>query len=236
MPNRLFVDELVSVGLVPDGDNPEAEVVIYKNRPVKEPGSNMTTKKTTAGSGPTTREVNMDLSAIEDQDLRKSVEDKIAELESTISELTPEEEPVVKAESDQVQELITKQQEEIADLRKDLDEERADRRTKEYVVKAEEFQGLLGSADESGPVLAAIADKAPEAYEQLEGWLTAASQRKDMAKLFSTLGTGEGEGESDPIAKQDAWVKANKQDGESDIQARSRFWTENPDAVEESRL
>ncbi len=32
MANRLFVDEIVSIGLVNKGDNPDSEVLIYKSR------------------------------------------------------------------------------------------------------------------------------------------------------------------------------------------------------------
>ena len=231
MPNRLFVEKLTSVGMVADGDNPDAEVLIYKAR--TDPGSTM---KTSAESAPTTNEVNMDLSAIEDQDLRKSVEDKLADLEKQISELAaPEVEEVIKTETTEVQEAFAKQQEELEDLRKNLDEERTARRTKEYVEKAQPFQALLGKAEEVGPILADIAEHAPESYEQLEKSLTAASQRADLAKLFSEVGTGEGEGESDPIAKRAAWVSKNRQEGETVESANSRFWTENPEAVEESR-
>lgn len=235
MPNRLFVDELVSVGMVAAGDNPEAEVLIYKshNRLDETQTSRI---ENSAGSATSTREVTMDLSVIEDQDIRKSVEDHIAGLESQISELTaPTDDEVVKAESDQVQEFIAKQQEELETLRKDLDVERATRRTAEFVAKAEPLVGLLGKADEMGPILADIAEKAPESYEKLEGALVAAAQREDMAKLFSELGAGEGEADADPIARRDAWVEKNKQDGETVTQARSRFWNENPDMVEESR-
>ena len=31
-PNRLFVDEILSIGLVAAGNNPESSVVIYKSR------------------------------------------------------------------------------------------------------------------------------------------------------------------------------------------------------------
>lgn len=235
MPNRLFVDELVSVGMVPSGDNPEATVLIYKSHDPQDEveGSRMISSAESASS---TREVTMDLSVIEDQDIRKSVEDHIAGLESQISELqAPSEEEVVKAESDEVQEFIAKQTEEIASLRKDLDEERATRRTNEFITKAEPLVGLLGKAEDMGPILADIAAKAPESYEKLEGVLTAAAQREGMAKLFSELGTGEGEADADPIARRDAWVEKNRKDGEDINQARSRFWSENPDMVEESR-
>ena len=35
-PNRLFIDEILSVGLVAAGDNPDAEVVLFKSRDDKE--------------------------------------------------------------------------------------------------------------------------------------------------------------------------------------------------------
>lgn len=235
MSNRLFVDELVSVGLVPSGDNPEAEVLIYKAHPESQVEVvKLSDQKNSAESASTTREVIMDLSAIEDQTLRKAIEGKFAEMQGQIDELTPSDD-VVKAESDEVQELIAKQQEELQRVSKDLADERAARRTTEFIAKAEPLQGLLGKPEDVGPVLADLSDKAPDSYEKLESWLTAASQREDMAKLFSTMGAGEGEGESDPIAKRESWVKANRQEGETEAQTRARYWTEHPEAVEESR-
>lgn len=234
--NRLFVEELVSVGMVAAGDNPDAEVLIYKSRDTQSPKrevSSMPTKKNSADSASTNREVTMDLSAIEDQELRKSIEDELAGLQSQIDELTPPSDPVEKAEPE-VQEFIAKQQEEMANLQKKLDDEVAARRTAEYVVKAEPFQGLLGRADEMGPILADLATNAPDSYAKLESALTAAAQRVDLAGLFKVHGT-EGEAETDPISKRDAWVEANRQTDESEEAARARFWKEHPDAVKESR-
>lgn len=231
MSNRLYVDELVSVGMVNAGDNPGSEVVIYKSRdntPTPEPVVSITRK---AGSLPTEGKVSMDLSVIEDADLRKSIEDEIVEKDARIAELeaaaTPPDDPVEKADPE-VQELISK-------LREDLDKERSDRRTSEFVGKAEPFAMLLGKADEMGPVLDALEAAAPEAYEKLEHALTAASQRDELSKLFSEVGTGEGEGESDPISKRDVWVEKNKTTSETVGQARKRYWSENPEAKKESR-
>ena len=226
--------------MVEAGDNPEAEVVIYKARttPSKDDVVRVSDK---AESQPKTQKVNMELSAIEDQELRKSVEDtiaekdaKITELESQVSELTPEADPVEKADPE-VKELIAKQQEKLDELEKDLDEERTTRRNAEYVLKAEPFAGLLGPPKEIGPVLADIAFKAPESFTVLVNALTAASQREEMGKLFATLGTSEGEGEADPISQRDVWVKENKTADETVEQAGARFWKENPQAVKESR-
>ncbi len=306
--NRLFVEEILSVGMVAAGDNPESEVLIYKshvdkrevsteereklagkgqampdgsfpiantsdlknavqafgrakNKPAvkkhiirraKALGktdalpegwvkSKMTSTNKSAESTPLTEKVTMDLSAIEDQDLVKSIEDKFEELESQVSELTakieeatPDPDPVEKADP-AVQALLKAQDDKIAGLEADVTKERAERRTAEYVVKAKPLAGLIGKADEMGPVLADLAEKAPDSFDKLFSSLEAAAQRTDLAKLFAELGTGEGEGEGDPIAKRDAWVEKNQKDDESKASAMSRFWSENPDMVEESR-
>jgi hypothetical protein len=181
----------------------------------------------------------MDLSAIEDQDLRKSIEDAFAESEQKISDLEAqvektEPDPVDEA-SDEVKAVLKAQADELDKVRKDLADERSARLTAEYVGKAEPLAGLLGDPQEVGPVLAELADKSPDAYAKLEGALVAASQREDLAKLFSEIGAGEGEGESDPIDKRDSWVEKNKTPDETPGQARARYWVENPEAKEESR-
>ena len=185
----------------------------------------------------------MDLSAIEDKDLRKSIEahiaesdTKISDLETQVETLTPDDpETMVKGASEEIQALIAKLETDAAEDRKALAAERKERLATEYVARAELLSGLLGKAEEMGPVLAELADQAPDAYEKIEGALTAATQRKELADLFKEIGTGETEAESDPIAKRDAWVTDNKQDGETAEQTRARFWKENPEAVEESR-
>ena len=137
--------------------------------------------------------------------------------------------------SDEVKVLIKERDDQIANLRKDLDDSVTKARIAEYVVKAEPLQGLLGKPDEVGVVFADLAVKAPDSFAKLEGMLNAAAQRDDLAKLFATMGAGEGEGESDPIDKRDVWVEKNKKDDETVEQARSRFWDSDSDAVEDSR-
>ena len=226
---RLFVDELLSVGLVEAGDNPGAEVVIYKSR--ETPVVSMS--KTSAESAPTKEEY-MDLSAIEDAELRKTIEEAFAEKDAEIAELTVEPDPVEEA-TPEVRAVIKEQADKLEELEKSLTAERTARKVSEYTEKAKPLQGLLGKPDEVGPVLAELSEAAPDAYGKLESALNAAAQREDMAKLFSELGAGEGEGESDPIGKRDAWVSKNKKDDETESQTRARFWAENPDQVEESR-
>jgi hypothetical protein len=236
LANRLFVDELVSVGMVTSGDNPDADVVIYKSHPLQTEilpdGETTPSMDTSAESTPSKYEVRMDLSAIEDQDLRKTVEDRIADLESQIPAAEVD---VTKDADPEVQDYVAKQSAEIAKLREDLEAERTARRDTEFIGKAAQYELLLGKAEEIGPVLAALADAAPDAYAKLESSLAAAAARKDLAKLFAEFGAGETEGDADPIAKRDVWVQANRKDGETNQQAAARFWKENPEMKEASR-
>ena len=234
MPNRLFVDELVSVGMVKAGDNPDAEVVIYKMKTDNPPAETVESQEefNTAGSGPRIEKVNMDLSAIEDDVLRKAVEDRIAELEAQIPDVEPS--PVEKAEPE-VQEYIAKLQEAQEGLQKQLDDERDARRLSDYIEKAKAYTVLFGKAEEVGPLLADFADKAPDSYTKFEPIMEALAQRVEMNDLFKELGSGESEGESDPLSKQAAWVAKNRQEGESILQAKARFWAEHPEEKKASR-
>ncbi len=304
--NRLFVTELKSIGLVSEGDNPDAEVVIFKAKlprmekdkalgikikrareardmsldevaarlpitgstlgqiergDIDDPpddvrtaigrtlGINVSKMTGKAESLPKPQKVNMDLSAIEDDQLRKSIEDEFAEKDTEVSDLETNLKSVIdkvaelekgdsKPEddaSDEVKVLIKERDDQIAGLRKDLDDSVTKARIAEYVVKAEPLQGLLGKPDEVGVVFADLAVKAPDSFAKLEGMLNAAAQRDDLAKLFATLGPGDGEGEEDPIAKREVWVEKNRKDDETVTQARGRYWTEHPDAVKDSR-
>lgn len=207
-------------------------------------GWDMTKMSTDAESAKTLQGDGMpevDLSAIEDADLRKSIEEtydgqqtRIAELQSQIDELNPPD-PVEKADPE-IQELVKAQEERLAKAEEALAKERSERRRTEYIGKAKPLEMLLGKADEMGPVLAELAEAAPDAYEKLEGALVAASQRDELAKLFAKMGT-EGEGEADPIGRRDAFVKSYLADnpGKSEVEARAEFWKQNPDAKQDLR-
>ncbi len=234
MPNRLFVDEILSVGMVKAGDNPESEVLIYKSKP-----SDVSKMTASVENAPTEPGVRMDLSAIEDKELVKSIEDAFAEKDTQISDLTTQVDKVdtdpTDDASDEVKAILKSQFDELEKVKVDLAKERQERRNAEYIEKARPLELLLGKADDIGPVLAELAEAAPEAFAKLEAPLVAASQRKELAALFSEVGAGEGEGDADPIDKRDAWVKENKKDAESVNQAKARFWKEHPEQKEESR-
>ena len=181
----------------------------------------------------------MDLSAIEDKELAKSIKDAFAEKDTQISDLTDQVEKVeadpTDDASDEVKAILKAQADELKEVRSDLAKEKTERRTAEYIEKAKPLEVLLGKADEIGPVFAALAEAAPDDFAKLEGALTAASQRSELAALFAEVGAGEGEGDADPIDKRDSWVKENQKDSESVQQANARFWKENPEQKEESR-
>lgn len=230
MKNRLFVDALKSVGLVSSGDDPEATVTFWKSKELQDepdPVVNMTTSAESA-QGHERFNMELDLSVIEDSDVRKSIEDAVQELteqneqlQAQVDELTPDPDPVEKAD-DEVKALIQKEREEREKLEKQLATERSERIRKEHVEKAKPYERLLGKAEDVGPVFADLAEAAPESFAKLEGWLTAATQRNDLSALFSKMGTNEDEGASYED-KRDAWVTKNREDGESVEAARLRF-------------
>ena len=170
----------------------------------------------------------IDLSAIEDADLRKSIEDALAEKDSQITalqaEITPEPDPVEKA-SDEVKAILKSQEEELAKVRDDLAKERATRRQAEFAKRAERL-AFIGKADDMAPVLEEIeASVSPETYEKLETALQTANSRVEAAAnqgLFKELGTEEGS-EAAYEDRRDAWVEKNRKDDESVAQARKRF-------------
>lgn len=181
----------------------------------------------------------IDLSAIEDAELRKSIEDAVSALTDEVETLKAqlEEEPPDPLEkaAPEVKAMIEKEREEREKLQKELADERQERREAEFIAKAKPLGVVVGKAEEAGPLLASIADKAPEEYEKLEPMLKQAATLLNKSGLFKEFGAGEGEGETDPVQRRDAWVEKNRKDGETVAQARSRFWKENPEAVEEAR-
>ena len=220
---RLWVDEIVSVGMVKAGDNPGAEVLIYKSRENTDDPNSSGNMHDKAESRKNSTGERMDLSAIENEDLRKSIEDALAEKDAQIAELTKEEPDPVADAPDDVKAIIKAQEDEIAKVREDLAKERKQRRLEKFAQKADELK-VLGK--DMGPVLEELESAAPEAYAKLESALTAISQQADLAKVFSELGAGEGEGESDPTEARDAYVQKALESGsdKTPAQLRAEFW------------
>ena len=216
--NRLFVTSLKSVGLVAAGDNPDAEVMIFKRKfsaeqrrdlaesgkalkdgsfPIVNTGDlrnaissfgrsgaktavkahiirrakalgatdtlpdgwNVSKLSTKAESLHDSQKVTMDLSAIEDPGLRKSIEDALAEKDTEVSDLetnlekavaqvaelekTEDPDPTDDA-SDEVKVLIKERDDRITNLEGKVEKARQ----AEYVVKAEPFAPILGKPED----------------------------------------------------------------------------------------
>jgi len=220
------MDAITSVGLVADGDNPDAEMVaIFKHSATAEP----TTPQ--QGQRPEENQVEaLDLSTLE-EDVRKAVEAHVADLTARIAALeTVEEAPpedVLKDASPSVQELVAKQTAQIAELSKAFDAEVQKRQADEFVAKAAVLK-ILGKPEEVGPVLHAIATADPEAFASLEGMLTAVAQRAELGEVFKEYGHGDA-----PAANADSVVAKARKNGDKRPAAeiRAEFWATNPEAV-----
>jgi hypothetical protein len=235
---RLLINMIDSIGAVEEGDNSTAQMLFYKRATpeqvvVEELSENRPTVEPKKGA----RMADIDLSVLDEDTQaafvaltaeRDEALAKVAELEVEAVALT---EIAAEDEADGVEkaspELVAKLRDELAQTAEALAKELGDRRVREWISKAEPFKDMLGNADEVGPVLEQIDRAVPEAAEKMVQWLTAASQRVDMAKLFAEAGNAGSE--TDPLSKQAEYVKAHPE-LEPSI-AKSRFWIENPDAV-----
>jgi hypothetical protein len=114
-----------------------------------------------------------------------------------------------------------------------LAEEVNKRRDLEWVEKAKPLEPLLGP--DMAPVLRKLSDAAPEEYTKLEGALTAALGKFDLAKVLTEVGTDGSAPE--PIQDRDRWVREFRKlhPDVSVKEARGRFWAEHPEAKQKSR-
>lgn len=124
---------------------------------------------------------------------------------------------------------------ELDDTKSKLDAEVDDRRTKEFIAKAAEFDKLPIKAEEYGPVLKKLHDTDKELYEKQLDILKAANEGN--AKLFEEAGAaGEGTLETEPEkklkAKADAIMKEDKS-GMTPEQAYDQAMRENPELYQE---
>ena len=251
MSNRLFIDEIISVGAVSAGDNPDAEITFWKKRVDPIVGSaeilaayrqvrDMTPKitKRVTKSRQTVdtkgdRMVDFDFEGFTD-DQKTAVEGVFTEYEATIADLQPVEEvEVVKEVDPEIQELITKQAAELEEAHAEIAKERKIRRDAEFITKAQTLETVLGPPEEWGPVLDELESAAPEAYEKLTARLAVAKTQIETGDLFKEIGRA-GDGESDKVA---ALTKAKLElNPELTVeQARAQVWQENPELVEEAR-
>jgi hypothetical protein len=231
----LFVKEITSIGAVDSGDNPMADIVIWKRKDESAVSAEQTEGIVMEG---------FDLSALSDeaQEEFTQLQKRLDEALLKIVELTPVEVPAVddavEKASDEVQALIAERDEELskrdAELAKANDELakiKAEARDAEFVKRVADdgLDVLLGKAEEIGPALRELADAAPDAFDSVYKNMHAAAQRVDLADVLGEI--GEDQGETDPLSKRDAWVQKMRKDGDSRTAAtlRTEFWDLHPD-------
>ncbi len=181
---RLFVDEITSVGLVPEGDNPEAKVSFWKRKTQDRPGER----------APTTPESHMDdydLTGLDDS-TKENVEKDLARLAELLEASVEEDDPVAEADPE-VQAEFAKRDEEIAKLRDDLASERDQRLTAEFAKKAQAYPSLEteDGFDVAGGHLKELAKAAPDALDWLLEQLSAVEKIAAESQLFETIGRGD---------------------------------------------
>lgn len=236
----LFVEELISIGMVDSGDNPEAAIAIWKRR------EDAADRSADSADHPL-QESNMtdvDLSALPDDAqayITKLIDERDALLEqvnAVVSDDPVGDDDIAKNAPDEVRDLIAKQQARIAEQEEALHLEITKRRDTEFVAKVREdrMDILLGKAEESGPLLRRLADADPEAFNAVYGSMLAAAQRVDLAKAIAEFGENRGEG-SDPHARKQAYVAKRREAGDERTIAEieSEFWKQNPELVRELR-
>lgn len=211
----------------------------------------MTTVSASKSADATSKEGNMDPNEIQAlvDELPDEIVDYIGELEERATQaetelakaLGAEEEvdPIAKALAElspEVAAIVKSQQDRLAQAEKELQAERVAKADATYVTKARGFDGVIDKPEEFGPVLRQFAEAHPEAAEQLEAQLRAASSRVTKSALFSEFGheaiTSEVTSQVQAIAKtyQEADPKL------SDEEARAMAWEKNPDLYEQYRL
>ncbi len=229
--NRLHVKRLVSVGAVEIGDNPSAEILLYKS-------------KSAESAEPRERDhmSRPDLSALDDA-VRKTIEEYLDEIEANAVEepepvLTDLPEPVAKALAERDGEIV-KEREARESLQKELDTMRDEQLTERFEKRASDFVAVLGEDDEIGDVLKDLASAAPDAYAKLDVKLAEAVTMVEASDrlMFKELGTSNDE--SDPKVKHLAIAKTIYKEEKDEFGtmalAKAEAWRRNPDLVTESR-
>ena len=235
---RLHVTKITSVGAVTAGDNPEADILFYKSKPV-EP-----LEGRTEGSD----NLSLDLSHLTDED-RDTVQKHIDGLEAEIGELKdaaasededenllPDDlpEPVAKALADQA-EAIAKADARAVKAEADAADLRDERETEKYTAMAGAYRNVLGPVDEVAPVLKDIAKGAPKASEKLHGFLSTLVKMDGFDALLREYGDNAADGSA--VDKHTAYAKELR-DNDPDLsaaEARAEAWRRNPGLKEQAR-
>lgn len=176
-----------------------------------------------------------------DEDEHKEVDEGMPE-EKVASAITKEDLDKLPAEMRPFVETLWKQQEEAVKkaeaLEKALNDQRDRQALREAIAKADSFKALPIKADEFGPVLKALADKAPEEMAKVEEVLKAADEALRQSSIFKELGSDAkgGPGTGGAWSKIEAAAAQIVQKAESSMtkeQAIAKVLAENPALYQE---
>lgn len=213
MKHRLFVRKLTSVGLVDAGDNPTADVLIFKTADTDLLPDDWNASKideTRRVTAPDQKGATVDLDKIpadardevaalqKDRDAQADtvtkLEGQVAELQAQLDELTapPDPDPLEKADP-VVKAQLEAQSVKIAELEKAA----ADRDAAARLEKAQAVHTDLMLSEATAEDIAQVAGVAPEAWDRIHKDMVRQNAVIEQSDLLKELGrTGDGEPES----------------------------------------
>lgn len=203
---RLWLRKLTSIGAVPEGDNPPAEILLYK---AKGKGADLADEQVDEVA------VEAGEPEVETVECAQPAEDEIAkrisEAEAEIQKARDERDAAIQALADEV----------------------SKRRRADFLAKARTLEPLLGPADETGPQLDALEAAQPEAYAELEKRLQTALSRVNLTRELGTAGDEGADPIRKRDAWVRKYVLDHPD--VSEVAARALFWKANPEALEAQR-
>jgi len=139
---------------------------------------------------------------------------RIAELEAALSKATEpvvdesSEEAIMKSAPTAVVEMLEKARKEANSVREELAKERTEKRDREFIAKAAEFNFLAIEPTEFGPALRQVADISPDLANQIEKALASANAQAESAEIFAELGHNKSVGSTNAYSKVESLAKA----------------------------
>jgi len=238
MPTRLAQLKIKRVATVDDGDNPLAEILLFKRRggtaavaATDEPF----TKENEMADELTIEQLQEQLSAaeaakVEAVEAKVALETQVAELTKRVDELTPPEpepdpmekaSPEVKAEMEELRKQNKTQEDELAKMRdKDATE------AAELVVKGLAY--LPGVTPATVPLIKQLRALDKDVAGKVEKVLADANAALEASKALEATGH-DGPGISDVEKRVDAEAAELIKSGLSEAQAKDRVWKSHPD-------
>lgn len=199
---RLWMRKLTSIGAVPEGDNPEAQIVMYKRKGDSVEETELVKEETV--EAPPVEQVEVEMAVVEEDGIAK----RIAEAESEIVKAREERDAALQSLADEV----------------------AKQRRADFAQKARTLEPLLGPADETAGMLDRLDAADPDAYAELGKRLDAALERVNLTKELGTAGDEGADPISRRDAWVRKYTLDHPEVTEP--QARALFWKANPEAQE----